>query len=61
MMMLISLPIAIGVSLLWYLPCTKALGDNHVLTPKNYLGIALKYGLLYCCLLTMVTEKSPGT
>lgn len=56
MMMLISLPIAIAVSLLWYLPCVKALGENRVLTWKDYLKIALIYGFLYCCLLIMVTE-----
>lgn len=55
-MMLISLPIAIAVSLLWYLPCVKALGENRVLTWKDYLKIALIYGFLYCCLLIMVTE-----
>ena len=55
-MMLISLPIAIAVSLLWYLPCVKALGENRVLTWKDYWVIALVYGFLYCCLLTMVTE-----
>lgn len=44
------------ISLAWYLPAIKAQGNNQVLTRKDYLVIALKYGFAFTCLLIMVTE-----
>lgn len=56
MILLITIPLAAAISLAWYLPCVKALGDNHVLQKKDYLLIALKYGFAFTCLLIVVTE-----
>ena len=38
------------ISLAWYLPAIKAQGNNQVLTRKDYLVIALKYGFAFTCL-----------
>ncbi|MBQ6518942.1 MAG: PrsW family intramembrane metalloprotease [Anaerolineaceae bacterium] len=56
MILLITIPLAIGISLLWYYPGIKAQGENRVLTTKDYLVIALKYGFLFTSLLIMITE-----
>ena len=56
MVYLIAIPLAIIISLCWYLPGIKALGDRQVLQKKDYLIIALKYGFCYTCLLIIITE-----
>lgn len=56
MILLITIPLGIIISLLWYLPGIKAQGENRVLQTKDYLIIALKYGFLFTSLLIMVTE-----
>jgi len=56
MILLITIPLALVISLAWYLPAIKAQGNNQVLTLKDYIVIALKYGFCFTCLLTMVTE-----
>ncbi len=56
MILLITIPLSIAISLAWYLPVVKAQGENRVLQTKDYLLIAFKYGFAYTCLLTMVTE-----
>ncbi len=56
MILLITLPLAIAISLCWYLPGYKALGNNHILQKKDYWIIGLKYGFAFTCLLIIVTE-----
>lgn len=56
MIYLITIPLAIVISLAWYLPGIKAQGNNQVLTNKDYFVIAFKYGFAYTCLLIIVTE-----
>ena len=56
MILLITIPLAIAISLCWYLPGIKAQGNNQVLTKKDYWLIALKYGFAFTCLLIIVTE-----
>ncbi len=56
MIFLITIPLSIALSLVWYLPVVKAQGENRVLQTKDYLLIALKYGFAFTCLLIMVTE-----
>lgn len=55
-MELIALPLSIAISLLWYMPGIRAQGDNKVLQRGDYLKTAFIYGLLYSCLLIIVTE-----
>ena len=56
MILLITIPLSIALSLAWYLPVVKAQGENRVLQTKDYLLIAFKYGFAFTCLLIMVTE-----
>ena len=56
MILLITIPLSIAISLAWYLPAVKAQGENRVLQTKDYLHIALKYGFAFTSLLIMVTE-----
>ena len=56
MIYLISIPLSVALSLVWYLPVVKAQGENRVLQTKDYLLIAFKYGFAFTCLLIMVTE-----
>ena len=56
MILLITIPLAIVISLCWYLPGIKAQGENQVLQKKDYWMIALKYGFVFTSLLIMVTE-----
>ena len=56
MILLITIPLSIAISLAWYLPAVKAQGENRVLQKKDYLLIALKYGFAFTCLLIIVTE-----
>ena len=52
----IGLPLAIGISLLWYLPGIRAQGKNRRLHGKDYWQTALIFGLLCTCLPIIVTE-----
>ncbi len=56
MILLITIPLSIAISLAWYLPAVKAQGENRVLQTKDFLHIAFKYGFAFTCLLIMVTE-----
>ena len=56
MIFLITIPLSVALSLVWYLPVVKAQGENRVLQTKDYLLIAFKYGFAFTCLLIMVTE-----
>ena len=56
MIYLITIPLAAAISLAWYLPGVKALGENRFLQKKDYWVIALKYGFAFTTLLIMVTE-----
>ncbi len=56
MILLITIPLSIAISLAWYLPAVKAQGENRTLQTKDYLHIALKYGFAFTSLLIMVTE-----
>lgn len=56
MILLITIPLSIAISLAWYLPGIKAQGENTVLQRKDYLIIAGKYGFLFTSLLIMLTE-----
>ena len=56
MIYLISIPLSVALSLVWYLPVVKAQGENRVLQTKDYLLIAFKYGFAFTCLLIIVTE-----
>ena len=56
MILLITIPLALVISLAWYLPAIKAQGKNQVLTRNDYLVIALKYGFAFTTLLIIVTE-----
>ena len=56
MILLITIPLSIAISLAWYLPAVKAQGENRVLQKKDYLHIAFKYGFAFTSLLIMVTE-----
>ena len=39
MIYLISIPLSVALSLVWYLPVIKAQGENRVLQTKDYLQI----------------------
>lgn len=39
LLILICIPIAVGVSLCWYLPCVKAQPKPHVLKKNDYLKL----------------------
>lgn len=56
MILLITLPLALIISLLWYLPPVKAQGNNRVLRKRDYFRIALTYGFCTATLLIIVTE-----
>ena len=56
MILLITIPLSIAISLAWYLPAVKAQGENRVLQTKDYFNIAFNYGFIFTCLLIMVTE-----
>ena len=45
-MELIGILLAIVVSLLWYLPCVRALGKNRTLDKGAYVKTSFLYGLL---------------
>ena len=53
---LIGAVLAIGISLLWYLPGIRAQGENRVLTRKDYWRSAGVYGFCFTSLLIIVTE-----
>lgn len=56
MITLLSFVLAVAISLLWYLPGIRAQGENRVLYRKDYIRVALVYGLAFTCLLIIVTE-----
>ena len=47
MVLLISIPLALAISLAWYLPGIKAQGTNQVLKTKDYFHIAIVYGFFF--------------
>ena len=53
---IIGLLLSLVISLCWYLPCVKAQGDRRVLSRNDYIKTALVYGLLFSCLLIIITE-----
>lgn len=56
MIALLALPVAIIVSLCWYLPIVKALGNNTALKMGDYLYIALVGGFGFTCIFIIITE-----
>ena len=52
----ISVILAIGISLCWYLPCVKAQGKDRVLNKNDYLKVFFLYGILFTCGLIIITE-----
>jgi len=52
----IGIPLAIVISILWYLPCVRAQGESKTLHKRDYIRAGLVYGLLYTCLLIIATE-----
>ena len=55
-MELISIPFAIAISLLWYLSGIRAQGKNKALKKSDYFIIVFLFGLVYSCLLIIITE-----
>jgi len=48
--------LAVVCALLWFLPTVRAKGTNRVLTRKDYVHIAMFYGILCSCVLIIVSE-----
>ena len=48
--------LAVVCALLWFLPAVRAQGTNRVLARKDYVRIALLYGILCCCVPIIVAE-----
>lgn len=55
-MEIVGVLLAVVCGLLWFLPAVRAQGTNRVLTAKDYVRIALLYGLLCSCVPIIVTE-----
>ena len=55
-MELLSIPLAILVSLLWYYPGIRAQGANRALKKGDYVKTIFLFGLLYACGLIIITE-----
>ncbi|MBQ9384363.1 MAG: PrsW family intramembrane metalloprotease [Ruminiclostridium sp.] len=53
---IISVVLAIAISLCWYLPCVKAQGNARVLHRNDYLKAFFLFGILFTCILIIVTE-----
>ncbi|MBP3901656.1 MAG: PrsW family intramembrane metalloprotease [Blautia sp.] len=53
---IIGFLLSLVISLCWYMPCVKAQGENSVLSLKDYIRTALVYGLLFSCVLIIITE-----
>ena len=53
---IIGAVLSAAVCVFWYYPGIKLQGDRRTLDNKDYIRIGLKYGLLYTCLLIIVTE-----
>lgn len=55
-MAFIGIPLAMIISVLWYLPGIRSQGENRTLRKSDYTQVALVYGFLYACLLIIATE-----
>ena len=55
-MTFLGVPLVIVFSILWYLPGIRVQGKNNAYHTKDYIKTALIYGVLYSCLLIIVTE-----
>lgn len=56
MLYLIAIIACIALSLLWYMPGIRLQGENRFLKKSDYVKIVFLFGILYTCLLIIITE-----
>ncbi len=58
MIQAIGIVLCTVASVLWYVPGIRLQGSGKELKGKDFVRLALVYGLLYCCVLIIITELS---